>query len=148
MYNGIYEQERFAYLHHTLEKWLRLRLNGSGLGENLTRSGVRTVAVYGVGGLGEDALADLRNSQVRVLCLIDRRAAEYSNGVGGLPVFDIDGYRNAEQADIVLVTPEFAFRPIADSLLEAGIPMERIVSLAMALEENGGNANEAMAGNA
>ncbi len=134
MYNGIYDKEKFAYLYHTLEKWIRLRLQGGGLGDNLVRAGVRTVAVYGIGGLGEDVLADLAASPVRVLCLIDRRAAEFPNGINGLAVYNIEDYCKAEQADIVLVTPEFAFHTIADSLISAGLPMERIISLAMALE--------------
>lgn len=140
MYNGIYEKERFAYLHHPLERWLRLRLRGVGLGDNLARCNVRTVAVYGVGGLGGAVLEDLKGSPVRAVCLIDRRAADYPNGVDGLPVFDLAGYAAAPQGDIVLVTPEFAFRQIAEELLAAGIPMEKIVSLAMALEESGGDA--------
>lgn len=146
MYNGIYEKERFAYLHYTLERWLRLRLQGGGLGDNLAHSGVRTVAVYGVGGLGEDVLLDLERSPVRVLCLIDCRAAEYPNGVNDLPVYDVADYAVALDADVVLVTPEFAFRPIMNELTAAGVPMERIVSLALALEERGRDIDGALAG--
>lgn len=134
MYNGIYEKERFAYLHHTLERWLRLRIAGIGLGDKLAQAGVCSVAVYGIGGLGELVLADLKESPVRVACLIDRRAADYPDGLDGIPVVDIAGYAAAPVGDIILVTPEFAFRSIAEDLIEAGIPMERLVSLAMALE--------------
>lgn len=131
MYNGVYDKEQFAYLHHMLRKWLRLKLEGGSLGDKLYQTGVRSAAVYGVGGIGEEVLLDL--APIEVCCLIDRRAAEYPEGLKGLPVRDIAAYRSAPVGDIVLVTPEYYFREIAESLTAAGIPAERIVSLAMAL---------------
>lgn len=131
MYNGVYDKEQFAYLHQTLRKWLRLKLEGGSLGDRLYRAGVRSAAVYGVGGLGEDVLLDL--GPVAVCCLIDRRAAEYPEGRKGLPVLDLAAYCAAPLGDIILVTPEYYFREIAEGLTTAGIPAERIVSLAMAL---------------
>lgn len=131
MYNGIYDKEQFAYLHHMLRKWLRLKLEGGGLGDKLYQTGVRSAAVYGIGGLGEEVLLDL--GPIEVCCLIDRRAAEYPDGLKDLPVLDIAAYCAAPVGDIVLVTPGYYFREIAESLTAAGIPAERIVSLAMAL---------------
>lgn len=133
MYNGVYNKEQFAYLHHTLRKWLRLRLEGSGLGDRLFRAGVTSVALYGVGGLGEEALLDLNASPIKVCCLIDQRAAEYPEGLNGLPVLDVEAYGKSPAGGIVLVTPEYYFREIEEALTSAGIPGERIVSLAMAL---------------
>lgn len=135
MYNGVYDKEQFAYLHHTLRKWLRLKLEGGGLGDRLYRAGFRSAAVYGAGGLGEEVLLDLNNSPIEVRCLIDRRAAEYPEGLNGLPVLDIETYTASPSDDIVLVTPEYYFREIAEDLTKAGIPLERIISLAMALEQ-------------
>lgn len=131
MYNGVYDKEQFAYLHHTLRKWLRLKLEGGSLGDKLYQAGVRSAAVYGVGGLGEEVLLDL--SPIEACCLIDRRAAEYPAGLKGLPVLDLAAYSASPAGDIVLVTPEYYFREIAEALTAAGIPAERIVSLAMAL---------------
>lgn len=137
MYNGVYDKEQFAYLHHTLRKWLRLRLEGGGLGDRLYWAGFRTMAVYGAGGLGEEVLLDLKDSPVEVCCLIDRRAAEYPEGLDGLPVLDIEAYSASPSGDVVLVTPEYYFREITKDLIKAGIPLERIISLAMALEQEG-----------
>lgn len=131
MYNGVYDKEQFAYLHHMLRKWLRLKLEGGRLGDKLYHAGVRSVAVYGVGGLGEEVLLDLE--PIEVCSLIDRRAAEYPEGLKGLPVLDIAAYSADPDGDIILVTPEYYFREIAESLTAAGIPADRIVSLAMAL---------------
>lgn len=135
MYNGVYDKEQFAYLHHMLRKWLRLKLEGGGLGDRLYRAGFRSAAVYGIGGLGGEVLLDLMDSPVEVRCLIDRRAAEYPEGLKGLPVQDIEAYSASPAGDIVLVTPEYYFREIAEELTKAGIPPERIISLAMALEQ-------------
>lgn len=135
MYNGVYDKEQFAYLHHTLRKWLRLKLEGGSLGGNLCRAGFRSVAVYGAGGLGEEVLLDLKGSPIEVSCLIDRRAAEYPERLNGLPVLDIEAYGASPSGDIILVTPEYYFREITEDLTKAGIPLERIISLAMALEQ-------------
>ena len=134
MYNGIYDKERFAYVHHMVERWLRLRLQGSGLGDRLGKAGVRSVAVYGIGGLGELTKKDLQGAGVRIVCWIDRKSSEYPTGVDGVPVMAPEEYGASREGDIVLVTPEHVFRPIAGHLMECGVPMERIVSLAMALE--------------
>ena len=132
MYNGIYDKEQFAYLHAVLRKWLRLKLEGGSLGDKLYRSGIRSAAVYGIGGLGEDVLLDLM--PIEICCLIDRRAEEYPKGLNGLPVLDLETYSAAPMGNIVLVTPEYYFREIVEALTAAGVPEERIVSLAMALE--------------
>lgn len=131
MYNGVYDKEQFAYLHHVLRKWLRLKLEGGSLGDKLYRAGVRSAAVYGISGLGEEVLLDL--SPIEVCCLIDRRAEEYPDGLTGLPVLDIAVYSAAPVGDIILVTPEYYFQEIEGALTAAGIPADRIVSLAMAL---------------
>ena len=131
MYNGVYDKEQFAYLHHMLRKWLKLKLEGGSLGGKLYQTGMRSVAVYGIGGLGEEVLLDLE--PIEVCCLIDRRAAEYPEGLKGLPVLDIASYCDAPVGDIVLVTPEYYFREIEETLTAAGIPTDRVVSLAMAL---------------
>lgn len=133
MYNGVYDKEQFAYLHHTLRKWLRLKLEGGSLGDRLYQAGVRSAAVYGTGGLGEEVLLDLRDSPVRVCCLIDRRAAEYPGGLNGLPVLDAGEYGASPVGDVVLVTAEYYVQEIKEALTVAGVPVERIVSLAMAL---------------
>ena len=134
MYNGIYDKERFAYLNHTLERWLKLKISGESLGDKLVSAGVKTVAVYGIGGIGEMVLLDLSASAVKVVGLIDKRAAEYTNNDYGVPVADIATYSRNIVGDIVLVTPEFYFRQIFEELKSAGVPSNKIVSLAMALE--------------
>ncbi len=137
MYNGMYDKEQFAYLYHTLRKWLCLKLEGGSLGNKLHQSGVQSIAVYGIGGLGEEVLLDLSRSPVEVCCLIDRRATEYPEGLNGLAVLDIEGYSASMSGDIILVMPEYYFREIAEDLTKAGVPLERIISLAMALEQKG-----------
>ena len=146
MYNGIYDKECFAYLYHPLERWIHLCLNGSGVGQQLSLAGVKYVAVYGVGGLGQMVISDLMNSGVSITCLIDRQASNYPRGFNGLPVLSIPDYAADRSGEIVLVTPEFAFRQISDDLIAAGVPADRIVSLAMALEGGGESHEHAMAG--
>lgn len=112
-----------------------MKLEGGSLGGKLHRAGFQSIAVYGAGGLGEEVLLDLKNSPVEVRCLIDRRAPEYPEGLHGLRVLDIGAYSASPSGDIILVTPEYYFREIVGDLTKAGVPLERIISLAMALEQ-------------
>ena len=50
-----------------------------------------------------------------------------------LPVLDAGEYGASPVGDVVLVTAEYYVQEIKEALTVAGVPVERIVSLAMAL---------------
>lgn len=134
MYNGVYDKEQFAYLYGVLEKWLSLKIEGGSLAERLLENSINAVAIYGMRGLGEMVYRDIENSGVEVRCFIDKRAGEYPEGYHGKKVFSIAQAKENLADAFILVTPEFYFREIFQSLLGAGINMERIISLAMVLQ--------------
>ena len=56
------------------EKWMRLCIKGGSIGKLLSNRGIRKVAIYGAGELGELLLGDLKNSEIDVLAFIDKDA--------------------------------------------------------------------------
>ena len=132
MYNDIYDKEQFAYVYATLCKWLALKISGGSIADALRRQGINTVALYGVGGLGEYAYSDLKNSGVEVVCFADRRFEDFPNGIDGIAVYAPNAI--PADADRILVTPVYYFQQILSDLLESGVAPERIISLSMLME--------------
>lgn len=131
MYNGIYDQEQYAYMHDTLAKWLALKIQGGSLGENIRAKGIGKVALYGANSLGGLACRDIRGAGLNVLCFIDRNADRYGREKEGLEVLGLDQLGRLPQDCYILVTPEYYFREIMEDLTGRGIGLERILSLSM-----------------
>lgn len=132
MYNGVYNKEQFAYMYDTLTKWLTIKVQGGSLGENLYARDVQKVAIYGVSGLGELVYLDIQNSEVEVICFIDKNAERYGSEKYGLAVLNLEQIGQLSEDTYVLVTPEYYFLEIMNDLLNRGISLERIISLSMA----------------
>lgn len=131
MYNGVYTIEQYAYMNDTLTKWLARKVAGESLGDRLRELQVGKVALYGINGVGKLVYEDVKKSGVPIACFVDRRAQSFPDGYDGLPVLGLEGVARLDEDCYVLVTPEYFFYDIMNDLLEGGIPLERIISLAM-----------------
>lgn len=131
MYNGVYTIEQYAYMHDTLMKWLKNKINGISLGEKLLEMNVCRVAIYGANELGKMVYHDMKNSAMSVSAFIDKNAEKYPESIEGIPVMGLPKISFLDKECYVLVTPEYYFREILLDLLQGGISQERIISLAM-----------------
>lgn len=110
-----------------MRDWVELRQSGTGFAEKLLEEGISTVAVYGTGKHGKMLYNELKGTDVRVSCWIDKK------GVGetleGQPVIGTDV--ELPQVDAVIVTPYREFRSIESSLWEKMkariIPLDMLV---------------------
>lgn len=130
MYNGVYTVEQYAYMHDTLVKWLKEKIDGGSLGQKLQSMGISGVAVYGANELGRMVCHDIEDS-VMVSAYIDKNASRFQEMVDGKTVLDLDHLGLLPEDSCILVTPEFYFKEIMEDLTERGIAMERILSLSM-----------------
>ena len=126
MYNGVYTIEQYAYMHDTLMKWLKNKINGKSLGQRLLEMDISKVAIYGANELGK-----IKESDVRVECFVDKNADKYSSSAEEIPVIKPSEISLLEKESYVLITPEYYFYEILTDLREKGITQERIISLAM-----------------
>lgn len=131
MYNGVYTIEQYAYMNDTLTKWLARKVDGAGLGDRLQELGIQKLAIYGINGIGKLVYQDIKQAKIPISCFVDKRAQNYPNGCEGLPVLGLNQLSQLDDDCYVLVTPEYYFYDILQDLLEGGIPLERIISLAM-----------------
>lgn len=96
-YTGIYNQ------------WLALRQAGLSVSDYLRRKGVKKIAVYGYAEFGTHLLNELKNSDIKVSCIIDRQD---KFAFAGIEVIKPSEYRG--NADLVIVTSVLHFKEIRD----------------------------------
>lgn len=131
VYNGVYDIEQFAYIQDTLMKWISDKIAGQSLSDKLIEKGVFDIAIYGIHELGKLVYKDIKGSQIQVNYFIDKRASEYPKGYQGVPVVRLEQLLEGDIKGFILVTPEFYFHDILQDLIKKGIPLEKIITIAM-----------------
>lgn len=132
MYNGIYEIEKFAYERDILMKWLRLKLNGKSLGQKLMEFGIDKLYIYGFNDMARDVYQDIEKADIEVKAFVDQKFAKYKDYYHQIPVMGPDQIPQDElQNTYILVTPEFYFCDILDTLTKRGCSCDYVISIAM-----------------
>lgn len=81
---------------------IRANSRGKTISGNIEELGIRTVAIYGMGEIGERMMEDiLLNSSVKLLYGIDVKASELYMAV---PVYTLDQAAGMEKPDLILLT--------------------------------------------
>lgn len=96
-----------------LDIWMTLREHGKSIADWLETQGIGTVAVYGAGYLGRHLLAELHNSHVKVLYVIDRRSVKI---MPQYPLYRLDD--ELTTVDAIIVTPVGQYDAIRRSIRE------------------------------
>lgn len=65
-----------------LNQWMKLKQSGRNITSYLIEKKYQKIAVYGMSYLGENILAELKNSEIEVLYGIDERAMEIVSEIG------------------------------------------------------------------
>lgn len=135
MYNDIYNKEQYAYERNTLFKWLALSINGTKLDRFFLENCFQKIVIYGVRGFGELFYQEMRESNIEIVCFVDRDHASYPEGIDGIAVRSITDLEMMDY-DVVVVTPTFFFNDILNDLLNNNIDLNKIVSLNMIVANN------------
>ncbi len=106
-------QDRFRIGFRILDQWLSLRQRGGTLLPFFRDNRIETVAIYGMGALGERLYQELRDSGIFVKYGIDRMAA--SKESRDFTVYS-SGEENLPEADAVVITPVQDYWAIAGQL--------------------------------
>ncbi len=114
--------DKFKGYYNLLNEWLALKQRGESLTKYFKENNMKSIAIYGMGELGNRLYEELKNSDVEVRYAIDKNA---DNSFSELEVI----YPSDEFAmvDAIVVTSIFAFDEIEEELTDiTGI---KIVSL-------------------
>lgn len=114
--------EKFKNYYNMLNQWLMIKQEGKSLEKWFLDNEYETVAIYGMGEIGNRLYDELKNSNIQVKYGIDKSAGStYSE----LEVYSIDD--DLEDVDVVVVTAIFAFDEIEEEI--GDIIMAPIISL-------------------
>lgn len=106
--------DKFKGYYNMLNQWLMLKQEGRSLEKYFVDNGYKTVAIYGMGEMGNRLYDELKDStEVTMKYAVDQNAAStYSE----MDVIDKD--EDYEEVDVMVVTATFAFDEIAEELSE------------------------------
>lgn len=118
--------QRYKSYWELMDKWLVLKENKKSIADLLEKKNIHKVIIYGMGMLGRHLISDLVDSNIEVVCAIDRKQI---NDEYNFPVIQIteEITENIPEADIIIITPAYEFSTIKNILGEKGI--NNIVSI-------------------
>lgn len=101
----------FSEYFYTLDKWLKLNRKQYLLNDYLLKKGYRNIAIYGIGVMGKQLIADLQNGEIQIIYAIDQKSA---NSSYHFPIKTLDD--TLENVDVIIVTPSYEFYEIKENL--------------------------------
>lgn len=102
-------------------QWVVNKQNQKTLDAFFVEEGIKTIAVYGMGSLGELFYNELKGRNiVEIKYFIDRMADLYSYGLDDIPVKEAVSMEAEDKTDAVVVTPVHVFDEIKSELLDQG----------------------------
>lgn len=115
-----------------MDKWLSLKESGRSLAGILEKKNIHKVAVYGVGMLGKHLIKDLLDSNIEIVCAMDRKMIDKKYK---FPVFQVveEIMDEIPDADIIIITPVYEFSKIKKMFEKKN--RENIISLESLFEE-------------
>ncbi len=100
---------KFKGYYNILNQWLIIRNQGKSIEDYFKENNYMTVAIYGMGGIGQRVYEELEKTDVDVKYVIDKSLIN-----SRLKVFDIND--ELPYVDVIIVTPIFAFDDIEKEL--------------------------------
>lgn len=100
-------EEKMISYYHLLNQWLSLSQEGKSLAEYFHNNEYKTVGIYGMKELGERLYDELSDSDVEVVCIIDKNADNM--------YFDMDILKPTDELpefDVLVVTASYYFDAI------------------------------------
>lgn len=102
---------KFKGYYNMLNQWLILKNENKSIIEYFKKNSYNTIAVYGIGEMGNRLIEELENSDIVIKYAIDKNSGGlYAN----IPVLDMDDH--LDEVDVIVVTATFAFNEIAEEL--------------------------------
>lgn len=105
---------KFSGYYNMLNQWLTLKQEGKSLEDYFIKNDYNTVAIYGMGEMGNRLYEELKDSSVMVKYAVDQNAATaYSR----LTVYAPE--EKLPEADVIVITATFAFDEISERLSQS-----------------------------
>lgn len=103
--------DKFKSYYNMQNQWLQLKLEGKSLESFFLEKGYQTIAIYGMGEMGNRLYEELKGSQVQVKYGIDKNA---TGAYADIDVYSLED--ELEAVDAVVVTAIFDFVKIEEEI--------------------------------
>lgn len=101
---------KFKSYYNMLNQWLILKQQGKTLEQYFVDNGYKTIAIYGMGEMGNRLYDELKESSIQVAYAIDQETSKYIEIASRSPQEQLDG------VDVIVVTAVFAFEEIKNNI--------------------------------
>ncbi len=106
------QAKKFEDYYNILVPWLELKQQGDGLADYFLKHGYKTIAIYGMGNLGNCLYEELKESEIEMKYAVDKNLS-----YAWSEELEIIEFGNTlPTADVIVVTPVFAFDGIKKEL--------------------------------
>lgn len=103
--------DKFKRYYNMLNQWLILKQEGQSLEKYFTDNGYKTLAIYGMGEMGNRLYEELKNTSIEIKYAIDKNA---SGKYADIDVKDLED--ELEVVDVVVVSAIFVYGEIVEEL--------------------------------
>lgn len=121
-------KNRFKSYYNVTNQWLLNKNEEKNVGDYFKDNNYKTIAIYGMGNMGELFYEEVKKTDVKVAYFIDKNAEELYYGIDDIPVVNIKDIESREKVDAIIVTPIYDFESISEDLVDSSKGAE-IVSL-------------------
>lgn len=121
---------RYSIYYKLLNQWLKNKAQNMKMTDYLMENGIKTIAIYGIGEVGQLLYEELKGEQVQVSYFIESVGGNAIEGRYGKKVVGIKEIVFQENVDAILVTPVYNFVSIYNSLID-----ENVESIILSLED-------------
>lgn len=106
--------DKFKNYYNMLNQWLALKQEGKSLEQYFVDNNIKTIAIYGMGEMGNRLYDELKDSSIEVKYAIDKNA---DSTYAEVDVYELED--SLEDVDAIIVTAIFAFDEIEENISEA-----------------------------
>lgn len=112
----------------TAQKFLDTAVFGKNPAAFFRQLYIKKIVIAPFNHFGKCLAAMLRDQDVEILCFADRMHDKYGNGFLGIPIVSYEALRE-DTIEAVVVTSNYYANEIMDTLVDSGIPLEKIIGI-------------------
>jgi lactate dehydrogenase-like 2-hydroxyacid dehydrogenase len=121
---------RYNTYYNLLNQWMKNKAQNKKIVDYLMKNGIKTVAVYGIGEVGQLLYEELKGEQVQILYFIESSGGNSKEDRYGKRVIGVKEINKQEKADAIIITPIYNFESIYNGLVD-----ENVDTIVLSLED-------------
>lgn len=109
-------KERYMDYYKLMNRWIQNKLNNWEIKNFFDNNNLHSVAIYGMGTLGELIYKELKNNGIKTKYFIEKNYIDNIIGIENIPIISIHDVKQLKNIDLIIVTPIFDYKEIEAEL--------------------------------